>query len=176
MLSTQIQAMEYPPASANAMVLVVFVAILVACVALLEVLCLTGVIDKLTMQPPHVMVMDIWRMLVSGSLNAAIAKTLGNSAIAFALAMIIGVASAIVIHRFKAMREALDPLFATYYAIPIFAFYPLLIILFGLGDAPEIFIGTMLGAGCGSQAGTEETTGTSTSRPRAMISVAMDTC
>jgi putative spermidine/putrescine transport system permease protein len=30
MLSTQIQAMEYPPASANAMVLVVFVAILVA--------------------------------------------------------------------------------------------------------------------------------------------------
>ncbi len=43
------------------------------------------------------------------------------------------------------MREALDPLFATYYAIPIFAFYPLLIILFGLGDAPEIFIGTALG-------------------------------
>jgi putative spermidine/putrescine transport system permease protein len=30
MLSTQIQAMEYPPASANAMVLVMFVAILVA--------------------------------------------------------------------------------------------------------------------------------------------------
>lgn len=31
MLSTQIQAMQYPPASANAMVLVVFVAIMVAC-------------------------------------------------------------------------------------------------------------------------------------------------
>jgi putative spermidine/putrescine transport system permease protein len=31
MLSTEIQAMQYPPASANAMVLVVFVAILVAC-------------------------------------------------------------------------------------------------------------------------------------------------
>jgi putative spermidine/putrescine transport system permease protein len=31
MLSTDIQAMEYPPASANAMVLVVFVAIMVAC-------------------------------------------------------------------------------------------------------------------------------------------------
>jgi len=31
MLATQIQAMQYPPASANAMVLVVFVAIMVAC-------------------------------------------------------------------------------------------------------------------------------------------------
>ena len=31
MLSTEIQAMQYPPASANAMVLVVFVAILVGC-------------------------------------------------------------------------------------------------------------------------------------------------
>ena len=30
MLSTEIQAMQYPPASANAMVLVVFVAIMVA--------------------------------------------------------------------------------------------------------------------------------------------------
>ena len=114
-------------------------------VALLEALCLVGVIDKLTMQPPHVMVLDIWRMLASGSLNAAIAKTLGNAAVAFLLAMVIGVAAAIVIHRVKAVREALDPLFATYYAIPIFAFYPLLIILFGLGDAPEIFIGTALG-------------------------------
>jgi NitT/TauT family transport system permease protein len=114
-------------------------------VALLEVLCLAGVIDKLTMQPPHAMAADIWRMLASGSLNAAIAKTLGNAAVAFLLAMVVGVAAAIAIHRVKAVREALDPLFATYYAIPIFAFYPLLIILFGLGDAPEIFIGTALG-------------------------------
>jgi NitT/TauT family transport system permease protein len=121
------------------------IGLVVALVLLLEGLCLTGFIDKLTMQPPHVMMADIVHMLVSGSLNAAIAKTLGNSAIAFGLAMIIGVAGAIGIHRFKAVRETLDPLFATYYAIPIFAFYPLLIILFGLGDAPEIFIGTMLG-------------------------------
>jgi hypothetical protein len=34
MLSTQIQAMEYPPASANAMVLVTFVAIMVAAMML----------------------------------------------------------------------------------------------------------------------------------------------
>jgi NitT/TauT family transport system permease protein len=119
--------------------------LLVGLVAGLEVLCLTGVIDKITMQPPHRIVMDLFKILASGSLNGAIAKTLGNAALAFALSLVIGVLGAILLHRFRAVREMLDPLFATYYAIPIFAFYPLLIILFGLGDAPQIFIGAMLG-------------------------------
>jgi NitT/TauT family transport system permease protein len=94
---------------------------------------------------PHRIVIDLAKLLASGSLNRAIAKTLGNAMVAFCAAMVIGVASALVIHRFRWLRDTLDPLFATYYAIPVFAFYPLLIILFGLGDAPQIFIGAMLG-------------------------------
>jgi len=121
------------------------VLLLVGLVALLEVLCLTGVIDHITMQPPHRMALDLVRLLASGALNGAIAKTLGNAAAAFLLSLAIGVVAAVLLHRFRALREMLDPLFATYYAIPIFAFYPLLIILFGLGDAPQIFIGAMLG-------------------------------
>lgn len=119
--------------------------ILVGFVALLEGLCLAGVINKLTMQPPHKIVTDLYAMLASGSLNGAIAKTLGNALIAFIIAMVLGVASALVIHRLRLVRDTLEPLFATYYAIPVFAFYPLLIILLGLGDAPQIFIGAMLG-------------------------------
>jgi hypothetical protein len=38
----------------------------------------------------------------------------------------------------------LETLFATYYAIPVYAFYPMFIILFGLGDVPQILIGFML--------------------------------
>ncbi len=121
------------------------ITILIGCIALLEVLCLTRVIDRLTMQPPHRMVVDLVALLASGSFNKAIAKTLGNAAVAFCVAMLVGIASAIVIHHFKRLRDTLDPLFATYYAIPVFAFYPLLIILLGLGDAPQIFIGSMLG-------------------------------
>jgi NitT/TauT family transport system permease protein len=121
------------------------ITILIGCIAVLEVLCLTRVIGQLTMQPPHRMVVDLVALLASGSFNKAIAKTLGNAAVAFCIAMLVGIASAIVIHRFKRLRDTLDPLFATYYAIPVFAFYPLLIILLGLGDAPQIFIGSMLG-------------------------------
>ena len=57
--------------------------VVVGFIALLEILCRVSIIDKLTMQPPHRMIMDLWRILASGSLNAAIAKTLGNAATAF---------------------------------------------------------------------------------------------
>jgi NitT/TauT family transport system permease protein len=119
-------------------------ALLALLVALLEVLCWVGVIDRLTMQPPHLMALNLVQLLLSGRLNAAIVKTLANAAAAFLMAMVVGIATGFVLHRLKAVRETLDPLFATYYAVPVFAFYPLLIILFGLGDMPEIVIGFML--------------------------------
>ncbi|WP_210207951.1 ABC transporter permease [Bosea caraganae] len=121
------------------------IVILAGLVILLEVLCVAGVIDKLTMQPPHRILTDLFAMLATGALNKAIAKTLGNALIAFIIAMVVGVTSAIVIHRLRRVRDTLEPLFATYYAIPVFAFYPMLIVLLGLGDAPQIFIGAMLG-------------------------------
>src|SRR5690606_5337056 len=50
-----------------------------------------------------------------------------------------------LVHRRRVVREALDPLFATYYAIPVLAFYPVLIVLFGVGSTPKILIAYMLG-------------------------------
>lgn len=110
-----------------------------------ELLCRVGVIDSFTMQAPTRIVQDLWRLLVKGAFNAAIAKTLTNSAIGFVMAVGVGILAAVIFHRLRLLREALDPLFATYYAIPVLAFYPLLIILFGLGDLPQILIAFMLG-------------------------------
>ena len=108
-------------------------------------LCLTGVIDKITMPPPHLIVRDLFRMLVSGRMNAAIAKTLTNTLLALLLALGVGVIAGALLHRRAALRETLDPLFATYYAVPVFAFYPFFIVVFGLGDLPQILIAFMLG-------------------------------
>lgn len=121
------------------------IGVLLAFIALLEVLCRTGVIDNFTMPPPSRIIQDLWAILLSGKLTSAILKTLGNAAIAFALAVTVGIIAAGIIHALPALRETLDPLFATYYAIPMLAFYPLLIILFGLGDIPQIAIAFMLG-------------------------------
>ena len=120
-------------------------AVIVGAILLLEVLCATKVIDRVTMQAPHLIVRDLYVLLASGRMNAAIAKTLTNTALALVLAIGVGVFAGVAIHRLRALREALDPLFATYYAVPMFAFYPLFIVVFGLGDLPQILIAFMLG-------------------------------
>jgi NitT/TauT family transport system permease protein len=118
--------------------------LLLAFTAVLEALCRMGVIDRFTMPPPSRILEDLVRLLVTGKLYGAIAKTLSNCAIAFALAVVAGMAAGVVIHRSRLLRQALDPLFATYYAIPVFAFYPLFIMIFGLGDVPQIVIAFMM--------------------------------
>jgi NitT/TauT family transport system permease protein len=121
------------------------IAVIVAFVALLELLCLVGVIDKVTMPPPHIIIRDFVNLIVHARYFEEIAKSLGNVVIAFALAFVVGTLVGTVLHGYKTARDVLDPLFATYYAIPVFAFYPLFIVMFGLGDGPQLLIGFLLG-------------------------------
>ena len=113
-------------------------------VLLLEALCLAGVIDRVTMPPPHIILRDLARLVLAGRYFGEIGKSLANVLAAFASAYLIGVVTGTILHGYKTVRQILDPLFATYYAIPVFAFYPLFIVMFGLGDGPQILIGFML--------------------------------
>ncbi len=116
-----------------------------AALLVLEALCLSGIIDRITMPPPHRIAGDLVTVLLSGALYPAMGKTLANVALSFALALGAGIAFGALLHGWRTLREILDPLFATYYAVPIFALYPLLIVVFGLGDGPQILIGFLLG-------------------------------
>ena len=120
-------------------------AIVLAGIAVLEALSLAGVIDKITMQAPHLVARDFYRTILTGKMNAAIVKTLVNTLAALGLALGVGIVAGVLLHRARALRDTLDPLFATYYAVPVFAFYPFLIVVFGLGDLPQILIGFLLG-------------------------------
>jgi NitT/TauT family transport system permease protein len=121
------------------------ITVIAAFVLLLEVLCLVGVIDKITMPPPHIIVRDFVRLIAAHKYFAEIGSSMINVGIAFVSAFVIGVITGTVLHAYRLARDVLDPLFATYYAIPIFAFYPGFIMIFGLGEGPQILIGYMLG-------------------------------
>jgi NitT/TauT family transport system permease protein len=112
--------------------------------ALLEILCRDRIITPLTLPAPSRIALGLWTVISNGTFNAAILKTLGNVGLAFVLAVVVGIVAGAVIHRLHWLRTLLEPLFATYYAIPIYAFYPLFIVVFGLGDAPQVLIGFML--------------------------------
>jgi NitT/TauT family transport system permease protein len=118
--------------------------IAVGIVAVLEALCRVGIIDRFAMPPPSEIAWNLGRILMTGQMWPAIAKTLGNVAAAGGAAIVAGIVLGTALHRRMALRDTLDPLFAAYYAIPIYAFYPLFIVVFGLGDLPQVLIGFML--------------------------------
>src|SRR5256714_10309491 len=120
-------------------------ALALALVLLLEGLSRCGVIDRFAMIPPSEILWHLGKILASGEMWPAILKTLTNVALACVAAVIAGVILGTLIHGWRALRETLDPLFAAYYAVPVYAFYPLFIVIFGLGDFPQVLIGFMLG-------------------------------
>jgi len=115
--------------------------VLVLFFATVELLCQVGIIARFTMIPPSEMVVGLVTMLFSGKMNADMATTLSSVGIALVSSVFIGFVAGATIHRFRRVRRTIDPLLATYYSVPVFVFYPIFIVLFGLNDIPKIVIG-----------------------------------
>jgi NitT/TauT family transport system permease protein len=127
--------------SRRAAVLWTRIAVVVAFIAALEVLCRTKIIKPLVMIPPSEMAMALWDLFRSGKIKDDLVQTSTAVAIAFGISVVLGLGLGALIHALPRTRRAVDPLLASYYSIPIFVFYPLLIALFGLNTIPLIVIG-----------------------------------
>ncbi len=121
------------------------VAFLVGVTGALEIMCRTGVIPRLTMVPPSEMAVQLWLGLASGRYTSDIVFTYTNIAAAIVISIVFGAAIGVMIHALPRLRRLLDPLLASYYSVPTFAFYPLLIVLFGITRWPLVAIGAMFG-------------------------------
>lgn len=120
-------------------------ALIVAAFAALEGLCRLGVIDRVTMIPPSEMVLSLGRILASGRFNDDIAFTIWNTAAAIAISVAGGFFVGALLHAVPRVRRAIEPLLSAYYAVPIFVFYPLLVVAFGVGRAALIAMGALFG-------------------------------
>ena len=106
-------------------------------VLLLEVLCRTGAIRP-RMLSRRRRCACAWRSCSPPARPPReIVKSWAMSRSRCVLSVIVGFAIGALIHGLPRLRATLDPLFATYYAIPVFAFYPLFIVIFGLGAAAD---------------------------------------
>ncbi len=117
------------------------IAVIVAAIGALELACRAGFINHRILIAPSEMASALVTLLASGAINADIERTLGIVAIVIALSIVLGFAAGLAIHALPRLREALEPFFATYYAVPIFIFYPVLIAIFGLSPIPIVLIG-----------------------------------
>jgi NitT/TauT family transport system permease protein len=121
-------------------------AIIVGSIGALEAACRLGLINHRVLIPPSEMAMALASILRSGSMNADIIRTFGTVAAAVSIAVTVGFALGLIIHALPRLRRTLDPFFATYYAVPIFIFYPVLVAIFGLSVVPVVIIGVATGA------------------------------
>jgi NitT/TauT family transport system permease protein len=118
--------------------------VVAAMVVALELLCRIGIVNRLTMIPPSEMVVA----LVSIVLHADwfwtdFSYTVRNLAAAIVVSVLAGYAIGVMIHAVPRVRRALDPVLLSYYSVPTFVFYPLLIVIFGIGSLSLIALGAI---------------------------------
>ena len=111
-----------------------WVVILVA----LEILVRSGVDTGLFLPAPSVVAGSLWDMLSSGVLFQNLAVTIARIAGGLFFGGTIGISLGLIAGTSHRMRGIIDPMVAALHPIPRLAFFPLLIVVFGLGESSKI--------------------------------------
>jgi NitT/TauT family transport system permease protein len=119
--------------------------LIVVAILALELACRMGLISRLAVVPPSIMVLGLVRALSSVAVLIDLGWTFLTVTVAIVASVIGGFVLGFILHGLPRVRNRVEPLLAVYYAVPNFAFYPLLIVLFGLGVGPLVVLGTMYG-------------------------------
>ena len=120
--------------------------LIVGSVLLLELLCRIGVIDSFTMIPPSQMVVSLFQVAMTKAwFWPELSFTLINIASAVAISVIGGFLTGLAVHAMPRLRRALEPIMTSYYSVPTFVLYPLLIVFCGIGPLSLIVMGALFG-------------------------------
>lgn len=93
---------------------------------------------------PSAMALHAIDILREGRFTHDIVTSFACIAAASSAAVVLGFLAGLVLHAMPGVRRALEPLIASYYAVPTFVFYPVFIVLFGVSVLPIIVIATLL--------------------------------
>jgi NitT/TauT family transport system permease protein len=104
----------------------------------IEVICRLGLVQPTTLAPPSVMLAALVDEFASGRILPDLAQSLVCIVASTIIATIGGFGAGLALHAMPRARAAVRPILASYYSIPIFAFYPGLAAILGLGLAPII--------------------------------------
>jgi NitT/TauT family transport system permease protein len=115
-------------------------AVIIAAIATLEIVPRVGLGDAITLIPLSKIVPEFFELLSDGELTPHLLSTGGAFVLSFLLAGVTGVPLGYLLWRYEPLKRTLDPYLTTYYAIPIFAFYPLLLAIFGFNILPVVVI------------------------------------
>jgi NitT/TauT family transport system permease protein len=114
--------------------------VLLAFTALWEMLARLGVISKLFFPPPLVIVQTLFKMILSGRLLEHLTVSLGRIGLGIFIGIIFGVPLGIMMGWLPKLRAIFDPLIASLHPIPKIAIFPIILIIFGIGETANIVV------------------------------------
>lgn len=113
---------------------VVWIALLIA----LEILIRSGVETSLFLPAPSVVLKALGEMAADGTLAANVAATVARIAGGLFIGGVFGVSLGLAAGTSVRLRHIVDPIVAALHPIPRLAFFPLLIVVFGIGELSKI--------------------------------------
>lgn len=116
-----------------------FLIVLAGLIAI-EVICRQGYVEPISLIPPTQMVAKLWDLMHTKAFWSQVSMTLRNITIAAVLSWVLGAVGGVILHSLPRVRHAVEPLIASYYAIPFFVFYPLAVVILGMNAAPIILM------------------------------------
>jgi NitT/TauT family transport system permease protein len=126
-------------------VLLVQLAAIAILLALPEVLVRSGAVSRFALAPTSEIAVRFWHLIVDGTIAQPLLETMVLIFLTFAIVALAGIVVGICFWRWKLARRAFEPLMLTFYAIPGVIFYPILLVMLGIGHPSIMGLGFILG-------------------------------
>jgi ABC-type nitrate/sulfonate/bicarbonate transport system permease component len=103
-----------------------------------ELLARSGLLDNRFFPAPSAVIVELWSMLLDGSLVMNTAATLGRVGAGLFIGCVLGVSLGLMLGLVRTFRLAMIPILAVTMPIPKIALLPLLMLMLGLGDPSKV--------------------------------------
>jgi NitT/TauT family transport system permease protein len=115
-----------------------FVGVWLAILLGLELLVESGASPSLFLPAPSTVGIALWKMIADGSLTTNLAATMSRILLGLLCGAGLGVMLGLAMGTSKPLRRVLDPIVAAIHPIPRLAFFPLLIVVLGVGETSKL--------------------------------------
>lgn len=105
-----------------------------------EVAAKVNIIDVRLFPAPSDTVDQAWVLITNGDVLHHVVATTRRLLFGFALGLIPGLIAGLALGRFALLRATFSPTIAGLYTIPKIGIFPLLLLIFGIGESPKIII------------------------------------
>jgi hypothetical protein len=99
-----------------------------------------NLIDRRFFPAPSAIADTAWRMIVSLELFQHIGATLRRVGIGYLMGAVPGIVIGLILGLSQPVRRVLGPIFAALYPVPKIAILPLILLIFGVGDASKFVV------------------------------------